>query len=348
MIQDVLRKIKEWYLKSGYHFFGDQNVLTDEMRSFEHWLKGLPEEIGFWYHYLQTRGGDHQDDFVFRLRLDTDICERDNTLATALLSLGRSEVRVLDVGSGPLTNLGKRLADIHVTIIPCDPLADVYGWLLDKCNIIPPIPSQFADVENLSMYFARDTFDAVHCANALDHSYNPIGGIFEMLKVVHPRGFVQIGCWENEAEREHYSGLHQWNFTERNHDLVMWNRRTEIALRELYGDALEIIVRRIPVVENVRDWILVQMRKTRNAEKLLTEYHTNLKEKYHFLSQILQKNASFDAIDAVDLPGKYRALLREFLRKQFDAIDSKKRWRRLCMPYRTRVKFRSSRVSSDV
>ncbi len=326
MREKILRKVKEWYYKSDkYYLCGNHRGVTEKMSSFENWLEGIPEEIRFWHRYLQTKGGDYHNDFTFRLRHDTDIGERDDTLADALLSMGLSEVRVLDVGSGPLTNLGKKLSDIKIEIIPCDPLADVYGWLNDKFNIVPPVRTQFADVENLSTYFKRDTFDAVHCSNALDHSYNPLGGIFEMLKVIHPRGFVQLGHWENEAEHENYVGLHQWNFTERGHDFVMWNRKTEVALREFYGDALEIMVRRIPVLENGRDWILIQIRKTPKTEELFAKSQTNLLEKYHFLLSIMpQESARFDAMDTVDLPENYHALLKKILQKQFNDIDSKK------------------------
>ncbi len=327
MRQKVLRKVKGWFYKSDKcDHAGNCQEMKEHLRSFANWLEGIPEEIRFWHHYLGAKGGDFGDDFAFRMRHDTKIAERDDTLANTLTALGLAEVRLLDAGSGPLTNLGKALSGVKVEIVPCDPLADVYGWLYDKFDVTPPVRTRFADVENLSMYFGRDTFDAVHCANALDHSYNPLGGIFEMLKVTHPRGFVQLGHWENEAVHEKYIGLHQWNFTERDGDFVMWNRTSEVALRGRYGDALDVQVRRIPVPDNGRDWILVQVRKTPKTEELLAKSPTNLLEKYLFLvSKIAKDDAQVDfGGNNALLAERYHSLLRTLLKEQFDVVDSGK------------------------
>lgn len=253
-----------------------------EVDVFENWLSGIAEEIRYWRNYIGTGGGDYPDDFVFRLRADSYIDERDGILAERLEAIGTPEVNVLDVGSGPLTNLGKQLRRAKANLYPCDPLADVYGWLLDRSGVTPPVRTRFADVENLSMYFAPDGFDAVHCANALDHSYDPLGGILEMLRVLHPRGFIQLGHFENEAEHERYDGLHQWNFTERDGDFVIWNRDVEHSLRGIGGEFLEVSTRRIPVAGN-RDWILVHIRKKPGVERLYETRRANLPIKYHIL-----------------------------------------------------------------
>lgn len=269
---------------------------------FENWLDGLPEEIRYWRHYIQTQGGEYPDDFLFRLRDDTFVDERDGTFAESLECIGAPEVSVLDVGSGPLTNLGKQLRKVKLKLYPCDPLADVYGWLLDSAGVVPPVRTLFADVENLSMYFPHDFFDGVHCCNALDHSYDPLGGILEMVKVVNPQGFIQLGHFENEAEHMHYSGLHHWNFTERDGDFVMWNRKSQISLRQFAGDAIDVSSRRFPVAGN-RDWILVHIRKRPGVEKLYATRRANLPVKYHvLLGRVLREH--MDAIDDAEAPSR--------------------------------------------
>lgn len=265
---------------------------SSTVTAYESWIRGLPEEISYWRGYIQGRGGDYADDFAFRLRGDTWVRDRDPVLAETLESLGVAEPNLLDVGAGPLTNLGKQLSSARLTIQPCDPLADVYGWLLDEAGVRPPVRTLFADAENLAMYFPHDSFDAVHCANALDHSYDPLAGILEMLKVVKSSGFIHLGHFENEAEHEQYAGLHQWNITERDGDLVFWNRHAELSLRGIGGAALEVTTRGIPL-ESGRRWILAQIRKRPGVETLY-------------------------ALRPANLPTKYRLLLAEQLRKGLD------------------------------
>jgi SAM-dependent methyltransferase len=276
------------------------------MDAYAQWVRALPEEIAYWRGYIRGRGAEYPDDFAYRLREDTLVQDRDPVLAETLTALGPKDLRLLDVGAGPLTNLGKRLPAKNLTIYPCDPLADVYGWLLQEADVRPPVSTLFADVENLSMYFPRDSFHAVHCANALDHSYDPLGGILEMLKVLHPRGFIHLGHFENEAEHEAYGGLHQWNLTERDGDFVLWNRREELSLRNIGGDALEVNARRFPL-EGGRQWILVQIRKRSG------------------ILERLRKHPKVEALYALrppNLPAKYRTLLADSLRRGLAAIGS--------------------------
>ncbi len=306
----------------GRKAMNDQNS-AGRLADFENWLNGIPDEIRFWRHYLGSQGHDFHGDFSFRLRPDTEIGERDDKLARALSSMEIPRVRLLDVGAGPLTNLGKKLPGVEVEMVPCDPLADVYGWLLDENGITPPVRTKFADAENLSEFFGWGDFDAVHCANALDHSYDPLNGILEMLKVVSTRGFVQLGHWENEAEYEKYGGFHQWNFTERDGDFVIWNRGARISLRERMGDHLDITVWRIPVAENSRDWILAQFRKKPGADEFLKKVGTNLGEKYQCLSSRVTTAGEGDAAEEAGDPGasplarRYHALFRSVLRDRF-------------------------------
>lgn len=290
-----------------------EDDLSAQTLSFEIWLRGVPEEIRFWDNYLRTKGSDYGSDFAFRLSTDTQIRERDDILAETLLKLGLPQVHVLDVGSGPLTNLGKTVHSINVNILPCDPLADVYKCLLDRYAISPPIPTQFADAENLSAFFEINYFDAVHCANALDHSYNPLNGLIEMLKVVKPSGFVQLGHWDNEAVYEKYSGLHQWNISEHNGDLLIWSQDKKIALKEQFGHLLDVNVKRIPVKENSRDWILAQIRKRSLIEELLSSKKSSLMTKYNLVCSKLGKNIAQSNIkDSDELAKKYRDSINHF------------------------------------
>lgn len=120
---------------------------------------------------------------------------------------------ILDVGSGPLTYLGKKLGEKDVSIIAVDPLAEKYDIILKKYGIIPLVRTIKLEAENLTDTYSPDTFDLVFARNCIDHTYNPEKAILQMISVVKRNRFVLMEHKPNEGENENYQGLHQWNFS---------------------------------------------------------------------------------------------------------------------------------------
>jgi SAM-dependent methyltransferase len=143
--------------------------------------------------------------------------------------------RVLDVGAGPLTVLGRNLpGDEHpVSVTACDPLANHYALLAKKYGVEPPIPTLTALAEDLSAFFPVDSFDLTFCRNALDHSFSPLRGIIEMLLVTRPGGKTVLHHHVNEAERGQYDGFHQWNFCLKHDRFHIWNEKTDIDVADV-------------------------------------------------------------------------------------------------------------------
>lgn len=258
--------------------------------AFQIWLDNIGEEIWFWNDFAETRGGRWKEDFATRLRTDVSISSVDSRLGKRIALHPSKHIRMLDVGSGPLTSLGKVADGKTVEIIASDPLADVYNIILDRHGINPPIRPTFADAENLSQFFSPGHFDVVHCRNALDHSYDPIAAIFEMLKVVTADGFIQLSHFENEAQAEEYKGLHQWNFTEREGDFVIWNKTQEHSLSRIFGGAVTLDVERSK--GETQDWIVLTLRRNEGTAQFLRTTSTTIGEKYrqsllrHFIREI--------------------------------------------------------------
>jgi hypothetical protein len=46
---------------------------------------------------------------------------------------------------------------------------------------------------------------------------------------------------ENEGERQHYAGLHQWNFTLVNDRVKLWNRDKSVFIHEQLDQAKQFI-----------------------------------------------------------------------------------------------------------
>ncbi len=188
------------------------------------WAGGIGHELRFWQGWLGTRGGGWPQDFAQRVTPDQPL----PPILARLLRGRRGPVRVLDVGAGPLSSLGTVLPGAEVELIATDPLAALYAELCGAAGVVPPVPTRFALAEELEAFFPRDHFDLVHCRNALDHSFDPLRGIAQMLGVLRPGGHVVLLHHRNEAERERYDGFHQWNFDIREGRFVIWNRAVEL------------------------------------------------------------------------------------------------------------------------
>lgn len=139
-------------------------------------------------------------------------------------------VRILDVGAGPITEMGYRLEGFDLSIDATDPLAPSYAALLAEHGVSPPVATRFAPMEDLRLFVPEAAYDLVHCRNALDHSLDPVRGIEQMLAAARVGGVVMLLHYGDEAEREAYTGLHQWNMALRDGGtrFVVWNRSGEV------------------------------------------------------------------------------------------------------------------------
>ncbi len=246
------------------------------------WLRGIDMEISFWSGYLKSRGGPYGPDFEMRLDPEAQIGARDPILKNSVNAIARERVRILDVGAGPLTGIGKRQPGKTIELSACDPLAELYRTLLTQNSIEPPVKTQFADAENLSLFFAPRSFDVACCINALDHSYDPLKGIAEMLKVIEDDGIIHLGHAENEAEFEQYKGFHQWNFTAADEDFIIWNKDNRFSLSEKLGSRNAFFCTAVPF--NGRRWIVLTIWKSK-IERPPIAFEEDLSEKYRLLLQ---------------------------------------------------------------
>lgn len=201
----------------------------------EAWEEGKDFEIEFWKKWVEEKGGQWGNDFEARLNPDAII---DPHIESFLKNVTGTP-SILDVGAGPLTVLGKKLSDGRkVSITATDPLADQYNELFRNATISPLVKTEFAEVERLDEIFNENQFDLVHMRNALDHSYDPLGGVKQMLKVVKQKHVVLLEHSTNEAEKANYGAFHQWNICVQDEELIFWNKQTIINVtKELKAEA---------------------------------------------------------------------------------------------------------------
>lgn len=201
------------------------------------WLQGRDSEVSFWDSWIKGRGLQWPDDFSTRLNPAQAISPE---LGACIDFLGKPQVRMLDVGAGPLTSLGKTWRDRHLEVSAVDPLAPYYDVMLKKADITPPVRTTQAFAEHLSAYFPAHQFDLTHARNALDHCFNPLRALMEMLEVTRPGGIVFTDHSRNEAVKESWRGFHQWNFDCRNGDFVVWNREAIHSINEIFSGVAEV------------------------------------------------------------------------------------------------------------
>jgi SAM-dependent methyltransferase len=194
----------------------------------EAWAAGADAEIAILREWLRTRGGRWPDDYRFRLDPESVIQED----ITRHLNGAGQRVRILDVGAGPLTFVGKRWPGHDLELTAVDALADTYDALLAEYGVTPPVRTRRCETERLSDMFPPDSFDMACAAWTIDHSYEPLRAIRQMVTVVRPGGVVLLRHYPNEAENEAYSGQHQWNLDWAGDDCILWRPGTKWSLRE--------------------------------------------------------------------------------------------------------------------
>jgi SAM-dependent methyltransferase len=125
-------------------------------------------------------------------------------------------------------------------VVATDALAEQYTVLMQKYSIAAPVPVTFAHGEKLLEKFAPNSFDLAYASNSLDHTYDPVAAIGQMLAVVKPQHYVYLRHTANEGLRERYHGLHQWNFDIRGGDFVVDDGRRSHSITAAYNPEAEI------------------------------------------------------------------------------------------------------------
>jgi hypothetical protein len=224
------------------------------------WILGIESETRFWKLWFETKGLQWKDDYQKRISDNMDF-NLENYLENNV-----KETVVLDVGSGPISSCGTKTNKTNLRICAVDPLAYIYKTLKEKSGITTGLSPDFCMVERLSEKFEHNSFDIVHMRNALDHSYNAVFGIFQLLFICKIGGKVVLQHVKNEAENEKYTGFHQWNLCVENNNFIIWRQNVKYNVSSIVSNFAEVIVE-----DKDENWIgiVINKRKEINIDSVL-------------------------------------------------------------------------------
>ncbi|WP_092032285.1 methyltransferase domain-containing protein [Marinobacter sp. DSM 26671] len=179
-------------------------------------------------------------------------------LARLLPNDSNALYKVLDVGAGPISKVGKIADGSPIDLIPVDPLADDYKQLLAKNDLLPPVPTRKGYGERLSEQFPENSFDLIHARNSVDHCLDPVVVILNCVRVLKPGCHFYLNHYRNEGIAADYYGLHQWNFDLLDGQFVVSDRFGKVIS---ISSALEGMAH-VTSVESQGDRIIVVIQKT--------------------------------------------------------------------------------------
>lgn len=180
---------------------------------------GLRGELRWWRGFIETGGGAWPEDLHHRLDPDAPVLE---SLLADRLDRFDDRIRVLDVGAGPVSVLGKVHGGRRLEITAVDPLGEQYARLLTRAAIEPPVRTEACAGEDVAERFGSGVFDIAYSRNAVDHSADPVAVVRAMLETVAPGGFVALRHYRCEGESNGYVDLHNWNFDIVDGALLIW------------------------------------------------------------------------------------------------------------------------------
>jgi len=101
--------------------------------------------------------------------------------------------------------------------------------------------------------------------NALDHTFDPWRALRQMIEVSKPGGFVLLRHARNEAVRENYLGLHQWNLdASPDGDFIIWNKHSSVNVTQILAGQANVTL-----LESAPEHIVVTL--TKNPGTILFE-----------------------------------------------------------------------------
>lgn len=205
MTKEIYSELRRAIKKYFYHFYSEIFYGRDYTSEILFWENHLAKKDEF-KDYLDTLLDKKKRKEAFPLQLELILKELNKQFKNERL-------RLLEVGSGPTSNLAWGVDEGLFEITAIDPLANIYNRLMKKNNYDYPIKPIKGTGEEILKLFDKECFHIVFSQNAIDHIVSPKKCILNMYKVLKKRGVLYLCGHVKEGTNQGWLGLHQ-------HDLV--------------------------------------------------------------------------------------------------------------------------------
>ena len=120
----------------------------------------------------------------------------------------KTSVRIAELGAGPVNTIGNFWPGADVEIVASDVLQPEYEGFWKEHRKTPIVPIEYQNFEGLT--YQDESFDIVHCRNALDHTRNVAMAVSEMKRICKPGGWVFLA--HAPGQKTKYGGGHYHDF----------------------------------------------------------------------------------------------------------------------------------------
>lgn len=181
-------------------------------------------EIFFWEqaYYKYHVSGDHPtwwDETLTRNRYSEDM----RMVLDILINKFNKNLRLIDVGSGPVTSFFDKLDITSWEIVTVDPLAKLYNKLNKNYDVRYSIKCTEGVGEQVDKLFNPDSFHLVLSQNALDHCTSPPKFINNLVHICKPGGIIYLSGFIREGSSANWLGLHKHDLYVMGNDLCWTN-----------------------------------------------------------------------------------------------------------------------------
>lgn len=218
-------------------------MIGDYEKFIDRWMNGIRSELEYWDQYIETRGYGNDEEFREYTAMKRPFILDDD------LELPYS--KVIDVGSGPFSICGTMSKKGKIDFKAVDIMAPIYERVKERFGLSTEVKPEFAILEELASSLGVEQFDIVHISNALDHTFDPMRGIWQLLAICKVSGKIILQHHQNEAEAAGYNGLHQWNCTLQNGKFEIWNKEKVIDVAAELMDVADITFERHAPMDKV-------------------------------------------------------------------------------------------------
>lgn len=211
------------------------------------WLQGIYSEIGFWDRYIREKGGVWKDGWE-QATVKNRVFELEDDIPEDKIG---QEYDFVDIGSGPFSRVGIATDKVKLNHCAVDPLAEVYKSLKKRNNLENGINLRTGFVELLDKEFSANSFDLIHMSNSLDHSFDALLGIYQLINICRIGGKIILRHRLDEAVYEKYEGFHQWNLYVdiESNIFMLWRADEKYIINDLFSEYVDIKCMKDPIEE---------------------------------------------------------------------------------------------------